>query len=53
MQTKLQHWYFPVNVAKFLRAPILKNICERLLLIAAIPDRDVARPWQTWRALKQ
>ena len=23
---------FPVNIAKFLRAPILKNICERLLL---------------------
>ena len=23
---------FPVNIGKFLRAPILKNICERLLL---------------------
>ena len=23
---------FPVNVAKFLRAPILKNICKQLLL---------------------
>ena len=23
----------PVNIAKFLRAPILKNICERLLLL--------------------
>ena len=23
---------FPVNFVKFLRAPILKNICERLLL---------------------
>ena len=27
-----QHRCFPVNVAKFLRTPILKNICERLLL---------------------
>ena len=29
-------WYrcFPVNFAKFLRATILKNICERLLLVA-------------------
>ena len=24
---------FPANIAKFLRAPILKNICERLLLL--------------------
>ena len=23
---------FPVNIAKFLRTPILKNICERLFL---------------------
>ena len=27
----LQHRCFPVNIAKFLRARILKNICERLL----------------------
>ena len=27
-----QHRCFPVNVAKFLRTLILKNICERLLL---------------------
>ena len=26
----LQHSCFPVNIAKFLRTPILKNICERL-----------------------
>ena len=26
-----QHRCFPVKFAKFLRAPILKNICERLL----------------------
>ena len=28
---KLQHRLFPVNIAKFLRTPILKKICERLL----------------------
>ena len=27
-----QHKCFPVNIAEFLRAPILKNICERMLL---------------------
>ena len=27
-----QHRCFPVNIAKFLRTPILTNICERLLL---------------------
>ena len=29
---KVQHRCFPVKFAKFLRIPILKNICERLLL---------------------
>ena len=29
---RLQHTPFPVNLAKFLRTPILKTICERLLL---------------------
>ena len=32
----LQHRCFPVNIAKFLRAPILENICERLILTKAI-----------------
>ena len=27
-----QHGCFPVNILKFLRTPILNNICERLLL---------------------
>ena len=26
-----QHMCFPVNIAKYLGVPILKNICERLL----------------------
>ena len=29
---RLQHRCFPVNIVKFLRTPVLKNICERLLL---------------------
>ena len=32
VNNKLQHRCFLVNIAKFLRTPILKNICERLLL---------------------
>ena len=28
---RLQHTYFPVNIAKLLRTPILKNICEWLI----------------------
>ena len=32
IKKRLQHKCFPVNIAKFVRTPILKNICERLLL---------------------
>ena len=32
IKKRLQRWCFPVNTANFLRTPILKNICERLLL---------------------
>ena len=32
IKKRLQHRLFPVNIAKLLRTPILKNICERLLL---------------------
>ena len=28
----LQDWCFPLNIAKFLRTPNLKNICQRQLL---------------------
>ena len=31
IKKRLQHRWFPMNIAKFLRAPILKNICEQLL----------------------
>ena len=32
IKKRLRHKYFPAIIAKFLRRPILKNICERLLL---------------------
>ena len=32
IKKRLQHRCFPVNIAKFLKTPILKNICEGLLL---------------------
>ena len=32
LKKRLWHRCFPVNFAKFLRTPISKNICERLLL---------------------
>ena len=32
IKRRLQLSCFPLNIAKFLRTPILKNICERLLL---------------------
>ena len=31
IKTRLLHRCFPMNIAKFLRLPILKNFCERLL----------------------
>ena len=36
IKKRLQHRHFYVKIAKFPRAPILKNICERLLLWVAI-----------------
>ena len=30
IKKRLQHSCFPVNIAKFLRTPILKNICKQL-----------------------
>ena len=32
IKKRLQDIRFPVTIAKFLRTPILKNICDRLLL---------------------
>ena len=33
LKKRLQHRSFPVSITKFLRTSILKNICERLLLV--------------------
>ena len=32
IKKRFQHSFFPVNIATFLRTPILKNICKQLLL---------------------
>ena len=32
IKKRLQHIFFPVSIAKFLRTPILKNIFVQLLL---------------------
>ena len=36
----LQHRCFPVNIANFLKTPILKNICEWLLLLIVIFSQE-------------
>ena len=36
IKKRLQHRCFPMNIAKFLRTPILKNIYKRLLLFVLI-----------------
>ena len=37
---RLQHRCFPVNNTKFLRTPILKSICEQLLLLIVIFSQE-------------
>ena len=32
IKKRLQQRCFPVNITKFLRTPILKNVCEQLVL---------------------
>ena len=46
IKKKLQHSCFPVKFAKFLKTPILKNICERLLLNLS---RCYASPWNDFK----
>ena len=40
IKEKLQHRCFPVNIAQFAKVPILKNICERLLLLMVIFSQE-------------
>ena len=44
IKKRLQSWCFPVNTEKFLRTPILKNICERLLWYLLM-TRIALTPW--------
>ena len=37
-QKRLQRKCFPVNIVKFLRTPVLKNICELLLLFFLVTN---------------
>ena len=43
----LQHWCFPVNIAKFLITPISKNICIWLLLKIIIKKNFLEKPLVT------
>ena len=36
IEKSLQHGFFPVNNGKFLKTPVLKNVCERLLPFMAL-----------------
>ena len=40
VKERFQHKCFPVNIAKFLKTPFLKNICERLLLLIVIFSQE-------------
>ena len=41
IQKRHQHRLFPDNIAKFFRTPILKNLCERLLVRSTtVTDSD-------------
>ena len=40
IKKRLQHRRFPVTIAKFLRLPILKNICERWQLLFVVSYSD-------------
>ena len=58
LEKRLQHRCFPVKFAKFLRATIFKNICERLLLTKAGKHRGSENMFSTicpcwkWAVLK-
>ena len=44
IKKRIQHRCFPVNNAKFLRTPILKKICIKLLLVLVFCKNRNARP---------
>ena len=49
----LQHRCFPVKFATLLRTPILKSICERLLLLLAKEDEQNLMEEFTWEQKKK
>ena len=40
---RLQHSFFPLKIAKFLRMPILKKICKWMLLKISCPLHPASR----------
>ena len=50
---RLQHRCFPVNIAKFLRTTILKNICERLFLYVRILKKNFFAKWKNGKSKTQ
>ena len=47
IKKRLKHKCFPLNIAKFLRTPTLKNICERLLLKGSKNFPHMLNGWST------
>ena len=45
IKKRFQHRRFPVNIEKFLRTSILKNICEQLLLGAEMKMERLTSLW--------
>ena len=55
IKKRLQHRCFPVDIAKYLTTPILKNICEHLTLVLSnnfqrnsLPNLDNMTNWGHW-----
>ena len=51
--TLSQYWCFPVNIAKFLKTSILKNIYEQLLLyFLRLDSHELPAKWCMWWQLR-
>ena len=47
IKTRRQRRCFPVNIAKFLRTPILKNVCKRVRLLTSLSNFHIMCPFET------
>ena len=47
IKTRRQRRCFPVNIAKFLRTPILKNVCKRVRLLISLSNFHIMCPFET------